>query len=674
MPNLITYNQGTKIQNALQFGTIAMIVNGDATINNYYNWCPDNGICNQYNVISDSYTLGLSIQSTAIPLGYLTQNKTDASLISVINNMAAKIGGGGFTTLTDAINYAISKGFFIKNQEYPAITTDGSYLILDAGFTASYPNVGSTWYDLSFSANNATLISSPTWTISGINGYFTFDGSSQYANAGSILSSSYTKMCWFYVNNLSNQNNLVSGNISGFGLNGGNKVQAGSNGTYNKLSSTTTITTGQWYFAAVSFATDSQVWKLYINGVLESTYTDTTGETPGDAVYIGARNSSNFFNGRIGYVSVHNSALTDSQILQTYNALLPRYNGTYSDPCPTVTSCAITQSSFDCNLVSQISYEPVVTTALIDCLDNVQIIVSYTTEGHHCNCATFKLLANGVNLGNAYLSNTGGSNDQFNYPPGGSALTTPSYRYNLFNITGQTAIDIANLSTDNTITLSMLCNLPAGSLDGPYKLCTDIFGGGGCHTNTNFTQVYKNGSKVWEGYPTNNFVKLDLCRLLQQDTVVDYAWNVRVSVGTDPGPYSIYYNAINTANYATIYGTSTKASNVTLADLKSAIGVYVTIPNNSSGVILANNNSTYNLYCPNSVGSVVLPTPTQLYTYLQVCGGSSSSNVGWISGGYNYGNFFYQSSTNTCYFTAGTTYSPVGSEITGVVLGGCVCP
>ena len=51
--------------------------------------------------------------------------------------------------------------------------TTGLILNLDAKNTASYPGSGTTWYDLSASGYNATLMNSPTYNAAG---YFTFNG------------------------------------------------------------------------------------------------------------------------------------------------------------------------------------------------------------------------------------------------------------------------------------------------------------------------------------------------------------------------------------------------------------------------------------------------------------------------------------------------------------------
>ena len=158
MSNLFAYNSGGLVPNALQFGTIAMDVNN--TVNrSSSNWCPDYGICNQYIIVTDSYTNGRTSQVNAVPMGFAAGNSptVDAGLIVSINKLAASKSSGPFANMQAAITWAISEGYFIINQLYPPIITSGCVLNLDAGLPASYPLVLSNWYDLSGNGNTGTL-------------------------------------------------------------------------------------------------------------------------------------------------------------------------------------------------------------------------------------------------------------------------------------------------------------------------------------------------------------------------------------------------------------------------------------------------------------------------------------------------------------------------------------
>ena len=68
----------------------------------------------------------------------------------------------------------------------PSIVTNGLVFCVDAASPRSYPNSGTTWYNVSGAGFNGTLINGPTHT-SGVNGYFTFDGVDDYVSVNQTL-------------------------------------------------------------------------------------------------------------------------------------------------------------------------------------------------------------------------------------------------------------------------------------------------------------------------------------------------------------------------------------------------------------------------------------------------------------------------------------------------------
>ena len=65
-------------------------------------------------------------------------------------------------------------------------------------------------------------------------------------------------------------------------------------------------------------------------------------------------------------------------------------------------------------------------------------------------------------------------------------------------------------------------------------------------------------------------------------------YNVKIDSGTAPGPYTIYYGSINSSNIATLYVDGNPATNVTKVSLNSGDGVLVIVPDNTTRVILYN--------------------------------------------------------------------------------------
>ena len=211
----------------------------------------------------------------------------------------------------------------------PNIITDGLVLALDAGNIKSYQSGSTTWYDKSGNGNNGTLVNGPTFN-SGSGGSIVFDGVDDCvvvnSNANILSKTSYTKISWFYIT--SYLYNIISGGNSGqhaFWLAGGNKLNAGHNGSWSTVVSTTALSLNTWYFGAVTFNTTNG-WKLYVNGIQESTSASTTTYTGNDEILIGAFGTgTNVFAGRIAVAQVYNKVLTDQDILQNYNATKGRF-------------------------------------------------------------------------------------------------------------------------------------------------------------------------------------------------------------------------------------------------------------------------------------------------------------------------------------------------------------
>lgn len=204
--------------------------------------------------------------------------------------------------------------------------TTNLVLHLDPNNPSSYSGSGSTWTDIAGTAQNITLVGSPTYT-SGTPSYFTFNGTNQYGNSadtGIINSTAYTKSAWFYLNGYQD-NNIFSGD--------GHFIYMGPSASVDKklycghadwplftaYPSSATINLNTWYNVALTFSTANGM-TLYINGVQDSTYTIRKTAVPGTrTANIAAYITGNLLNGRIGKVLCYSAELTAGQVLQNYN-------------------------------------------------------------------------------------------------------------------------------------------------------------------------------------------------------------------------------------------------------------------------------------------------------------------------------------------------------------------
>jgi hypothetical protein len=207
-------------------------------------------------------------------------------------------------------------------------------LHLDVTNSVSYPGSGNTWYDLATSpeVNNATLLNSPAYS-SNNGGYLTFNKvSSQSATVsgtGVVPSTSYTKAVWFNLTDTVSDNNLVSGEAGGHFMYfaGTTKLYSGHANWvgYDQYPSTANFSANTWYFVVLTYTTAAGM-SLYINGVLDSTYTaNKTAHTGDGSTNIGRFGLGNFLNGRIAQVLTYGRAISSVEVTTIYNATKSRY-------------------------------------------------------------------------------------------------------------------------------------------------------------------------------------------------------------------------------------------------------------------------------------------------------------------------------------------------------------
>ena len=210
------------------------------------------------------------------------------------------------------------------------IPTSGLVLWLDAqnpNRRISNPTIA---YDVSGNNNHGEMTNGLTFSIDGSTS-FSFDGSNDCivtnSNANILSNVAYTKIAWFKIPSYTGSN-IISGGNSGqhaFWLAGTNKLQAGHNGSWSTVICTTSLSLNTWYFGTVTFDTTNG-WKLYLNGVQESTSVSTTTFTGNGEILIGAFGTgTNVFVGNIAVSLVYNRVLTATEVLAIYNTTKSRY-------------------------------------------------------------------------------------------------------------------------------------------------------------------------------------------------------------------------------------------------------------------------------------------------------------------------------------------------------------
>ncbi|MEQ8471749.1 MAG: LamG-like jellyroll fold domain-containing protein [Marinoscillum sp.] len=159
-----------------------------------------------------------------------------------------------------------------------------------------------------------------------------FDGINDFVNAGTDnrgITTKVTLSAWVKTSRSGSNNLIVSKyngangflmyvNVDGFARIDG---RDGSGGYKSSGTSTTAVNDNLWHHIAATINTTTGEWKIYVDGMLESATTNTTGGamSPIKAMTIGSLDNS-YFLGQIDQVLVWNEALGDSLIAANSNA------------------------------------------------------------------------------------------------------------------------------------------------------------------------------------------------------------------------------------------------------------------------------------------------------------------------------------------------------------------
>lgn len=220
-----------------------------------------------------------------------------------------------------------------------SIVKDGLVLHLDAANVKSYPGSGSTWFDLSGNANNASLINSPSFNSSN-GGSIVFDGVNQKGTFNTPISSSSNQTYEIWTNAIASastdgyayilHNNAVDTSTGNsyltIGIKPTQEYYAAFNGAYATMSSGVTANNSNIVNIVLSW--DGLTQRFYINGELKDS--ESLGATPLNFSNITSfgddkSTTTRMIQGKIYLIKVYSKALSDVEIKQNFNALRGRY-------------------------------------------------------------------------------------------------------------------------------------------------------------------------------------------------------------------------------------------------------------------------------------------------------------------------------------------------------------
>ena len=329
IPNKIKYTSGITTSDTIKvknFG-IGMVDGGRYGPTSETNfWMGISPATSGYTIYGNKEVLG--------PVIYGPQN--DAELIEfakkIVNPNITNVGQallGFITGATDAI---------CVNRDYESIVTSGLVMNLDAGYTPSYPRTGTTWYDLSYSGNNGTLINGPTYSnVSG--GTLVFDGVDDYVNCAASssldLNSDLTINIWVYSTKIMNGVGVVTKGPLSSDYDYMLYITANSSlATFYKKNSLGVAESMGFLSSLVNrwvnicFTKQGTAIRSYENATQKTTATFSTSDIriTSNSLKIG-NGWSSAYGGNIPIVQIYNRALTATEVLKNYQEQFPRFLG-----------------------------------------------------------------------------------------------------------------------------------------------------------------------------------------------------------------------------------------------------------------------------------------------------------------------------------------------------------
>ena len=178
MSRPIAYNASGPLSGSIRGGSVNYTVdsgNRDYTTFASKKWVPSADGAAPIVFVTDTYTQGFELNpSLAVPLFYSCNGTGSAAIIYTANRVPSS--PGNYTDANVALNDLITaRGYFIleSNDPFEGVDADGLALDIDASKMSSYPQTGTSWYDLSGNGFSTTLVNGPTFQTGG---WFNLDG------------------------------------------------------------------------------------------------------------------------------------------------------------------------------------------------------------------------------------------------------------------------------------------------------------------------------------------------------------------------------------------------------------------------------------------------------------------------------------------------------------------
>jgi len=307
------------------------------------------GIYYHYMVVFENSRLRFyrdGVLTTDYNSGQYVPGSNGASLFYVLGDTQTLEG----ETLTVKLHRRAFTGTEVSNQYSlmkPRIdavpnkmVTSNIALWIDFNYTSSYPNSGTSIYDLTSNAYNWTMVNSPTF-FSTYPKCMNFDGSDDVliltadiaapSTGAGISLPSANSWSWTFWFKTSAANGVFLSHAGSGPVYCAFQVTSSylayrhyNNGWIYDSSTTTNVADGLWHCA--TFVNSANTMIIYLDGNVEKTSFSSTATNALNPVnMIGAYVYTNLFNGKMGHVIYHTTNLSASQVRQVYDATKYRY-------------------------------------------------------------------------------------------------------------------------------------------------------------------------------------------------------------------------------------------------------------------------------------------------------------------------------------------------------------
>jgi len=208
-------------------------------------------------------------------------------------------------------------------KHHPRIVTNGMFLYYDAANIRSYSGSGVTINNM-FAGFGCTLVNGPTYSSNNA-GYFTFDGTNDYAQLTLPALTSWSFSFWIYNHTVpvgATEKQLLSTNADPTGLSMFNSRYNIWNGNTNLSNSSV----GQSVWTNVVFTNSSGSGSaIYLDGVLDNSFVTSNQIYSGNAQLLAILSTQRNHQANLGSFMGYNRSLSAAEVLQNYRATKKRY-------------------------------------------------------------------------------------------------------------------------------------------------------------------------------------------------------------------------------------------------------------------------------------------------------------------------------------------------------------